>query len=222
MPNRDPRRWVFDQGAEVYGWLTWQDTWRGHCGSLVDAFPDTPAGPDILDLGTGTGVSAIGILDRCPDARVTGVDFSPRMLAAARRYLRRSGREVRLVEASAESLPFAPGSFDVVTGHSFLYLTRHPDKVLAEARRVLKPGGRCVFLEPQQALPDGAWRRIAGGARFTISMALWRLASGRAGRFDPASLSELLSHEFEEVRVTEALWGFGLLVSGRAPAIRGS
>jgi ubiquinone/menaquinone biosynthesis C-methylase UbiE len=207
-------RWIFDLGAETYAWLTWQEVWRGHCRTLVDHFPASTAQPRVLDLGVGPGVSAIGILDRLPDARVTGVDFSPRMLRVARRYLARSGKDVALVQADAARLPFADDTFDVATGHSFLYLTPDPAAILREAGRVVRPGGACVFLEPSADAPRLGWLRVHGPPRFHVSMLLWRAFSGRMGRFDRHTLAALLSRELCDVEVSPTLGGLGLLGRG--------
>jgi demethylmenaquinone methyltransferase / 2-methoxy-6-polyprenyl-1,4-benzoquinol methylase len=107
-------------------------------------------GGTVLDVATGTGLVA----DRLVRAghRVTGVDQSPEMLAAARA---RFDGSVELVHASAESLPFAAASFDHLT---FTYLLRYvddPAAVLRELVRVVRPGGTVAMLE--FALP----RRLA-------------------------------------------------------------
>jgi ubiquinone/menaquinone biosynthesis C-methylase UbiE len=96
---------------------------------------------------------------------------------------------VRFVRADAARLPFADRSFDVVTGHSFLYLVPDAEGVLREVRRVLRPGGRCVFLEPNADSPDALvppeiLAHAASDPRFVAAMALWRVASRAKGRFD--------------------------------------
>jgi ubiquinone/menaquinone biosynthesis C-methylase UbiE len=204
------RRLVFDVGAEFYGWMTWQETWRAHCRSLVDDFP-VGESLRVLDVGVGPGVSALSILDRRPGAEVVGLDFSPRMLSVARRYVARSGKAVRLVEADAAQMPFEDGSFDVVTGHSFLYLVPGRAQVVAEIARVLRPGGVCVFLEPSALGRARDLARLQGEAKFKLSMGLWRVASRGAGRFTPGSLEALLGGALGEVRVRETLGGLGLV-----------
>lgn len=94
------------------------------------------AGESILDLGCGDGqltqrIAATG-------ARVKGVDASPEMIAAAR------ARGVAADQAKAESLPYADGAFDVVFSNAALHWVRDQNAMLAEVRRVLKPGGRFV------------------------------------------------------------------------------
>jgi demethylmenaquinone methyltransferase/2-methoxy-6-polyprenyl-1,4-benzoquinol methylase len=84
-----------------------------------------------------------------------GVDVTPEMLAEARRRL---GREVELVEARAERLPFPDASFD---GLTFTYLLRYvddPTETLRELARVVRPGGTIASLE--FALPRGVWRPL--------------------------------------------------------------
>jgi demethylmenaquinone methyltransferase/2-methoxy-6-polyprenyl-1,4-benzoquinol methylase len=76
-----------------------------------------PGGGRVLDVATGTGLVAEELLRR--GYQVTGVDQSPEMLAVARR---RFGDRVRLIDASASSLPLSSGSFDHLT---FTYLLRY-------------------------------------------------------------------------------------------------
>jgi demethylmenaquinone methyltransferase/2-methoxy-6-polyprenyl-1,4-benzoquinol methylase len=105
----------------------------------------------VLDVATGTGLVAERLLGR--GFRVTGLDQSTDMLQVARSRL--DGR-VELVEASAEALPFADGSFDHLT---FTYLLRYvddPAATLAELARVVRPGGTVAMLE--FGLPRGLWR----------------------------------------------------------------
>ena len=90
----------------------------------------------ILDLGCGDGqlterVAAAGAL-------VTGIDASPQMVAAAR------ARGIDAQEGAAESLPFAGASFDAVFSNAVLHWVRGQDAMMAEVRRVLRPGGRFV------------------------------------------------------------------------------
>jgi len=118
---------------------------------LVSRIPND--GGRVLDVATGTGLVAARLL--AAGHPVTGLDQSPGMLAAARRRL---DGGVELVEASAESLPFADASFDHLT---FTYLLRYvddPGAVVQELARVVRPGGTIGMLE--FALPRGAWRPL--------------------------------------------------------------
>ncbi|WP_291736969.1 methyltransferase domain-containing protein, partial [Leisingera sp. F5] len=96
-------------------------------------------GTRALDLCCGQGIVAAGLANA--GARVTGLDFSPAMLDLAR--VRVPG--VDFVQGDAMDLRFDAGRFDVVTiGFGILHVPDAP-RVLAEARRVLRPGGRLAF-----------------------------------------------------------------------------
>ena len=117
------------------------------------------AGERVLDLATGTGITAIAARER--GAQVTGVDLTPELVAVARSKASEAGfSDIDFREGDAEALPFADATFDVVVstcGHMFA-----PDqpKVAAELARVTRPGGRVVFLAwtPEGGL--GGWFRI--------------------------------------------------------------
>jgi demethylmenaquinone methyltransferase / 2-methoxy-6-polyprenyl-1,4-benzoquinol methylase len=122
--------------------------WRRFLVSRVQVGADAT----VLDVATGTGAVARELM-RQKRCAVVGLDQSPEMLAEAGRRL---GPDVRLVEGSAEHLPFADASFDALT---FTYLLRYvadPAATLRELVRVVRPGGTIAGLE--FALPRGAWR----------------------------------------------------------------
>jgi demethylmenaquinone methyltransferase/2-methoxy-6-polyprenyl-1,4-benzoquinol methylase len=105
-------------------------------------------GDTILDVATGTGAVAIELVRRT-GCSVVGVDQSPEMLAVARERIARAGLgdRIRLVDASAERLPFDDGEFD---GLTFTYLLRYvedPAATLRELARVVRPGGSVAALE---------------------------------------------------------------------------
>jgi SAM-dependent methyltransferase len=95
-----------------------------------------PRGRDVIELGCGPGRAAAALAERF-GARVTALDASAEMLAAARSIVPES---VELVEARAESLPFADASFDLAYANFVVHLLDRP-RAFAEARRVLRPGG---------------------------------------------------------------------------------
>jgi demethylmenaquinone methyltransferase/2-methoxy-6-polyprenyl-1,4-benzoquinol methylase len=122
--------------------------WRRFLVSRVDAGPDAR----VLDVATGTGAVALELV-RQHGCRVVGVDQSAEMLAEARRRV--NGR-IELVEADAQSLPFADDEFDALT---FTYLLRYvadPAATLRELARVVRPGGTIAGLE--FGVPGGIWR----------------------------------------------------------------
>jgi SAM-dependent methyltransferase len=106
----------------------------------------------LLDVATGPGLVAAAAAAR--GARVVGLDFSSAMIAAATRR----HHDLVFREGDAEALPFDPDSFDaVVMNFGLLHLAR-PEAALADARRVLRPGGRyacTVWAGPDQAVGFG-------------------------------------------------------------------
>ncbi|PKQ29961.1 MAG: bifunctional demethylmenaquinone methyltransferase/2-methoxy-6-polyprenyl-1,4-benzoquinol methylase UbiE [Actinobacteria bacterium HGW-Actinobacteria-10] len=115
----------------------------------------------VLDLCAGTGDLALALARRDLAREVVGSDFSPEMLAVAERKAarRRPGSPVRFLVADAQLLPFADGSFDVVT---VAFGVRNlPDRAanFSEVYRVLKPGGRYVILEFSRP-PFAPWRML--------------------------------------------------------------
>jgi len=94
-------------------------------------------GDRVLDLACGDGPLLKLLRDRGVDD-VVGIDMSEGELSAARERL---GPDVPLVQGRAQALPFEDGSFDRVTCHLALMLMRPIEPVIAEIRRVLRPGG---------------------------------------------------------------------------------
>jgi demethylmenaquinone methyltransferase/2-methoxy-6-polyprenyl-1,4-benzoquinol methylase len=171
--------------------------WRRFLVTSMKAGP----GDTVLDVATGTGAVARELI-RQKGCAVVGVDASPDMLAEARRRL---GPDVRLVEASAERLPFADESFD---GLTFTYLLRYvddPSATLRELVRVVRPGGTVASLE--FALPRGVWRLLWELYVRTLLPAAGRAISpgwGRVGTFLGPSIRDLYRRIPEE-RLLE-LW----------------
>jgi ubiquinone/menaquinone biosynthesis C-methylase UbiE len=108
---------------------------------------------------------------------VRGVDPAPELRAMAEAAPRPEGLAVEILPGVAEDLPFEASSFDSVVCTFTLCSVHSPERALAEARRVLRPGGRLFFCEHGLAPePDVArwqrriepvWKRLAGGCRLT-------------------------------------------------------
>jgi SAM-dependent methyltransferase len=102
------------------------------------------AGLDVVELGCGTAYLS-GLLAR-QGARPVGVDLTPAQLATARRCQKRFGLVFPLVEADAHNVPLADASFDLVVSEYGASVWCDPQRWVAEAARLLRPGGRLVFL----------------------------------------------------------------------------
>jgi demethylmenaquinone methyltransferase / 2-methoxy-6-polyprenyl-1,4-benzoquinol methylase len=124
--------------------------WRRFLVSRVEAGP----GDEVLDVATGTGAVARELL-RQKGCAVVGVDQSPEMLAVAREHLPAT---VKLIEASAEHLPFEDASFDALTVTYLLRYVDDPGATLTELARVVRSGGTVASLE--FAVPAGLWRPL--------------------------------------------------------------
>ena len=171
----------------------------------------------MVDLGCGPGVSTFGLARGLPNARLVGLDIAPRMLAQARR--RQGDRRIAWLRADATHLPFSDGSVDACTGHSFLYLVGARTAALAEARRVLRPGGQLVLMEPSAlGASPRAVLAVSRDIRHLVSVSLWRPFSRLHGRFTPESLTRTLEAAgFSDCHVDETLGGLGLLVRAVRP-----
>lgn len=107
------------------------------------------AGQTVVDLGCGAGADAV-LAARAvgPTGRVVAVDMLPEMCVRARVSARTAGvAEVSVVAGEVEALPLQSGSADVVLSNGVVSLSVRKARLFAEARRVLRPGGRLVVAD---------------------------------------------------------------------------
>ena len=223
---------IFDIGAFAYDWLTAQPIWRQQIAAVLDHVPADKRPIRVLDLGCGPGVSSFVLAETLgADSEIIGIDNAKLMIQRANRW--HAGtyahlENVRFQAEDATNLPFDDTSFDLAVGHSFLYLVPDRVGVLREVRRVLKDDGALVLMEPNRdgsifaAAGEGWQNRASGGhsgnaqLRFGTSMALWRVASGAAGRMHPDLVRDLFADGgFAEVECHPTLAGLGLHCVGR-------
>src|SRR4029453_19675407 len=113
---------------------------RGNPTALAELKP----GETVLDLGSGGGIDVLLLGWRCgPTGKAYGLDMTDEMLALARENQRKAGvMNVEFLKGEIEHIPLPGNSADVIISHCVLNLSADKDKVLREAFRVLKPGGR--------------------------------------------------------------------------------
>jgi ubiquinone/menaquinone biosynthesis C-methylase UbiE len=99
---------------------------------------------DVLEIGSGSGAMAAELLRRFGDIRLTATDYDDSMVAVARDRLGEFGDRVDVKQADATQLPFPDESFDAVVSFIMLHHVIDWEKALADAARVLRPGGRLL------------------------------------------------------------------------------
>jgi SAM-dependent methyltransferase len=129
-----PRKWAADEIT----WGMW-DVPERDVGALGDV-----DGLDVVELGCGTAYFSAWLARR--GARPVGVDVTPAQLETARACMRETGIEFPLVEADAAETGLGDASFDLVLSEYGASIWVDPYRWIPEASRLLRPGGRLVFL----------------------------------------------------------------------------
>jgi SAM-dependent methyltransferase len=113
------------------------------CGNPT-ALAELNPGETVLDLGSGGGIDVLLSAKRVgPNGKAYGLDMTDEMLALARENQRQSGASnVEFLKGEMESIPLPDNSVDVIISNCVINLSGDKDRVLQEAYRVLKPGGR--------------------------------------------------------------------------------
>lgn len=137
------------------------------------------AGGVVLEVGLGSGTN-LPFYDAARVERVIGVEPSAGMRVKARRAIARQAVPVELLDAPGEALPLDDNSVDTVLLTFTLCTIPDAPAALAEMRRVLRPGGRLIFLEHGLAPDAGVarwqrrvepvWKRIGGGCHLARPM----------------------------------------------------
>lgn len=138
-----------------------------------------PTGCTVVDVGAGTGNVAVKLAMSGRFDRIIAADISEGMLARARASAQAVGCSIETVQTDMVRLPFDDETIDLVVGCAVLHHLPDPLAFMAEVRRILKPGGSCIFIgEPSK------WgKRIIETLKLPLVGAnrVYKLVSGRPG-----------------------------------------
>jgi ubiquinone/menaquinone biosynthesis C-methylase UbiE len=145
--------WSESYDRSILQWLLFGPSHRALIKRIREAAGNQPM--KMLDVGCGTGVFASKVRTFLPRVEVCGVDLVSDMLAKGQSRWRLHRGHVLPVQGDSERLPFASGSFDIVTcANSFHHYPRQ-DRAVAEMARVLRPGGRLMIIDGYRDAPWG-------------------------------------------------------------------
>jgi ubiquinone/menaquinone biosynthesis C-methylase UbiE len=194
------------------------------CGNPT-ALIELKPGQVVLDLGSGGGIDVLLSAKRVgPTGKAYGLDMTDDMLALARANQQQAGVEnVEFLKGEIENIPLPDNSVDVIISNCVINLSADKDRVLREAFRVLKPGGRFAVSDvvTRGAVPDEVRR----------SMLLWvgcmagaldeqeYLSKLRAAGFEAASTEITREYNIEDAR--QFLIDAGVDVDAIAPQVAG-
>ena len=175
---------VFDSVAPKYDLMNdvlsfgLHRAWKAYTVALADVQP----GDKVLDVAGGTGDRAVAFAARVGDSgRVVLTDINEAMLRTGRDRLLDSGQVLSTAVCDAESLPFANGSFDLVSVAFGLRNMTHKEAALADMARVLRPGGRLLVLE--FSTPAAPLRKAYDLYSFRLMPFLGRWVAGDADSY---------------------------------------
>ncbi|MDE3201910.1 MAG: arsenite methyltransferase [Acidobacteriota bacterium] len=194
------------------------------CGNPT-ALIDLREGETVLDLGSGGGIDVLLSARRVgPTGKAYGLDMTDEMLALARENQRQAGVEnVEFIKGEIENIPLPDNSVDVILSNCVINLAADKNRVLSEALRVLKPGGRFAVSDVvvRGDVPEAVRK----------SMTLWvgciagaldeheYLAKLKAAGFEGISMEPTREYNVEDAR--QFLTDSGVDVDAIAPTVNG-
>ena len=194
------------------------------CGNPT-ALAKLQPGEVVLDLGSGGGIDVLLSAKRVgPAGKAYGLDMTDEMLALARENQKKAGVEnVEFLKGAIESVPLPDNVVDVIISNCVINLSGDKDRVLAEAFRVLKPGGRLAISDVvvRGTVPEEIRRSMelwVGCIAGALEESEYREKLGRAG-FDSIEVEPTRVYKAEDAR--EFLSASGLDFDTVGPTIEG-
>jgi SAM-dependent methyltransferase len=194
------------------------------CGNPT-ALAELAPGETVLDLGSGGGIDVLLSARRVgPSGKVYGLDMTDEMLALARENQRKAGADnVEFLKGEIEAIPLPDNSVDVIISNCVINLSGDKDRVLREAFRVLKPGGRFAVSDvvTRGAIPDALRRDIllwVGCIAGALDENEYRAKLAAAG-FDAIGIEPTRIYRVDDAR--EFLTSKGLDVDAIAKSVDG-
>src|SRR5438876_627811 len=175
------------------------------CGNPT-ALAQLNPGEVVLDLGSGGGIDVLLSARRVgPTGKAYGLDMTDEMLALARENQRKAGvANVEFLKGEIESIPLPDASVDVIISNCVINLSADKRRVLAEAFRVLKPGGRFAVSDVvvRGALPAAVRRDVelwVGCVAGALEEVEYRRLLAEVG-FEAIGIEPTRIHEFDDAR----------------------
>ncbi len=194
------------------------------CGNPT-ALAELKEGETVLDLGSGGGIDVLLSARRVgPTGKAYGLDMTDDMLALARENLRKAGAmNVEFLKGEIEQIPLPDNSVDVIISNCVINLSADKDRVLREAFRVLKPGGRFAVSDvvTRGAIPEALRRDIlswVGCIAGALDENDYRAKLAAAG-FEAIGVEPTRVYKLDDAR--EFLTGKGVDVGAVAPEVDG-
>jgi arsenite methyltransferase len=194
------------------------------CGNPT-ALAELKEGETVLDLGSGGGIDVLLSARRVGHSgKAYGLDMTDDMLALARENQRKAGAEnVEFLKGEIENIPLPDNAVDVIISNCVINLSADKDRVLREAFRVLKPGGRLAVSDvvTRGDIPEQIRRDIllwAGCIAGALAESDYRMKLAVAG-FEAIGIEPTRIYDVEDAR--EFLAGEGVDVDAIAPQVEG-
>jgi SAM-dependent methyltransferase len=194
------------------------------CGNPT-ALAELKPGEVVLDLGSGGGIDVLLSARRVgPAGKAYGLDMTDEMLALARENQRKAGlANVEFLKGEIENIPLPDNTVDVIISNCVINLSADKDRVLAEAFRVLKPGGRLAVSDVvvRGEVPAAIRRSVElwiGCVAGALEDEEYRRKLGKAG-FEAIEVEPTRVYRVEDAR--EFLAGAGIDAEAIAPQVDG-